>query len=150
MPNLCPVPIWHCIMTPPPSHDGMAYAAYANDIFQIFGGFSNMHSLDNLGSFTGAFELEDLNFLIGMFLLGFLGQVRRKAFTKITLATYRKRANTFLMVFLTNSPNTWSVSVNRITVVDIQVLSSPLPFPVDKILLLIEAFLLHVIGLFTE
>lgn len=93
-------------MTPPPAYDGMAYATYANDISQIFGGFSDMHSLDNLGSFTGVFKLEDLNFLICMFLLGFLGQVRRKAFTKITLATYRKRANPFLMVFLTNSPNT--------------------------------------------
>lgn len=93
-------------MTPPPSYDGMAYATYANDIFQIFGGSPDMHSLDNLGSFTGVFELEDLNFLICMFLLGFLGQVSRKAFTKITLATYRKRANPFLMVFLTNSPNT--------------------------------------------
>lgn len=104
--NLCPVLVWHYTMTTPPTYDGMAYGTYANDIFQIFGGFSDMHSLANLGSFTGVFEPEDLNPLICMFWLGFLGQASRKPFSKITLAAYRKRVNPFLMFLLTNSPNT--------------------------------------------
>lgn len=103
-PTLCPVPIWHCtMMTMPPLYAGMACVTYVNDTFQIYGGFSDMHMysrLDNLGSFTGAFESEDLNPLICMVLLGFLGQVRMKTFSTITLAAYRKRVNPFLIPIL--------------------------------------------------
>lgn len=83
--------IWHCTVTAPPSYDRIRrYVAYTNYIFQIVGSFSDMHSLDNLGSFTGVFELENLNPLICMFLLGFLGQTNRKVFSKITLAATEK------------------------------------------------------------
>lgn len=54
------MPIWHCTVTTPPSYDRMGYVAYANYIFQRVGGFSDMHGLDNLGSFTDVFELEIL------------------------------------------------------------------------------------------
>lgn len=88
--NLCLVPVWHCTVTTPLSYDRMGYVAYANYIFQIVGGFSDMHSLDNLGNFKGVFELVHLNPLICMFLLGFLGQMSRKLFSKITLAATEK------------------------------------------------------------
>lgn len=73
-------------MVTPPWKDGMAYIIYVNDIFRIFDGFSDMHSFDKLGSFTDVLESENLNPLICMFLLGFLGQVSRKPFSTITLA----------------------------------------------------------------
>lgn len=82
----------------------MAHAAYANDIFQIFGGFLHMHSLfDKLGSRISIFQTEELNPLICVLLLGFLGQVRKMTFSKITSAAYRKRVDPCVMVFLTDS-----------------------------------------------